>query len=93
MNQQLQALINEESCIENSNEILQLRKQIEALTEQKKNLGIFDRKEKKALQEQIDTIKGEVNHMLEKEKAVIEDKIALLKKKVDEIDKELSMDR
>ncbi len=93
LKQQIQALLDEESRVESNDEIVQLKRQIESLTAQKKSLGLFAGKEKKALQDQIDRTTGQLNDKIEKEKSVIKGKMAPLTKRIEEIDNEFNKDR
>jgi len=81
---------------EGYSKMLELQKKAEELVTQKKSLGIFKLKEKKAIQEQIDTtnseigvIKSLIDGAIEKEKQ----NIASLEKRIEEIDTELTKSR
>jgi len=78
------------------NSVKQIEKQVESLKKEKDSLGLFKGKEKKALQEQIDNMNNKLSAAtVAKSNAVapIQKEIDELKRRIKEIDDELTKDR
>ena len=74
----------------------ELRRKIEALSLQKKGLGLFKGSEKKAIQAQIDSFKMEcdaLEKILYEKQNSIQAKLDAQKTIIDEVDEELTKDR
>ncbi|MCR5296149.1 MAG: hypothetical protein K6E17_01955 [Clostridiales bacterium] len=93
LKQQIQKLRDEERSIPSRDEITIKREQIESLNAQKKGISLFNGKERKAIQEQIDSLNESMNALIEREKAVVMNKITPLSKRIEEIDAELTKER
>lgn len=81
---------------EDSEELAELKKQIESLTIKWSSLGIFKSKEKKALQEQINNLREQAKHVEEKIKGEIfrlNEKMSPIQKEFADVIDELERDR
>lgn len=81
---------------EGYNEMLELQKKVESLTAEKKALGLFKLKEKKAVQDQIDSTKNEIVPIQARIDSAIEEvkkTIASLQSRIEAIDTELTKPR
>jgi uncharacterized Zn finger protein (UPF0148 family) len=81
---------------EGYNKMLELQKKVEKLTTEKKALGLFKLKEKKAVQEQIDSTKNEIASIQSRIDSAIEEvqkRIILLQSRIEAIDTELTKPR
>ena len=81
---------------EGYSEMLELQKKVEGLNAEKKALGIFKLKEKKAVQEQIDSANNEIVPIQERIDSAIkevQESISSMKNRISEIDSELTKPR
>ena len=96
MNNQIAELNNTIDSLPENNAVKKIEDQIAALEKEKSSLGLFKGKEKKALQEQIDNLNGSLTTAkTAKENAVapVQTEIENLKKRIEEIDAELTKAR
>lgn len=96
LNNQISELNTSIDLLPENNAVKKIEDQITVLKKEKDSLGLFKGKEKKALQEQIDNLNGSLTTAkTAKENAVapFQTEIENLRKRIEEIDAELTKDR
>lgn len=92
LSSQIEKLEKEKLAVPSLQQLITIQKSIESLETEKKGLGLFKNKEKKAIDEKVATLtteKAAAKAKVDAEQKVIADKIAPLNAELDKTDKEL----